>query len=77
LVALLGAPTLADMAGTPGNCHQLHADRSGEFAVGLWGSYRLIFVPDQDPVPTLDDGGIDRTKVTHIEIKEVVDYHGK
>lgn len=77
LVALLGAPTLADMEGVPGNCHQLRADRGGQFAVHLWGSYRLIFEPDHDPVPRLDDGGIDRTKVTQIKIKEVVDYHGK
>jgi proteic killer suppression protein len=77
LVALLGAPTLSDMEGAPGKCHQLHADRSGEFAVSLWGSYRLIFKPVNDPLPTLRDGGIDRTQVTKIEIKEVVDYHGK
>jgi proteic killer suppression protein len=77
LAALLGAPTLADMDGVPGNCHQLHADRRGEFAVSLWGSYRLTFEPAQNPLPTLSDGGIDRTRVTKIEIKEVVDYHGK
>ena len=75
-MALLGAPTLADMDGTPGNCHQLAANRSGDFAVYLWASYRLIFEPNHNPVPTLDDGGIDRTKVTHITIKEVIDYHG-
>jgi proteic killer suppression protein len=77
LLALLGAPTLADMEGVPGKCHQLRADRSGEFAVYLWGSYRLVFEPDHGPVPTLDDGGIDKTKITRIRIKEVVDYHGK
>jgi plasmid maintenance system killer protein len=77
LMAMLGAPTLSDLQRVPGNCHQLHADRSGEFAVSLWGQFRLIFVPDHDPIPTLDDGGIDWTKVTRIEIREVVDYHGK
>jgi toxin HigB-1 len=77
LVALLAAPTLADMEGVPGNCHELTADRSGEFSVSLWGPFSLIFCPDHDPVPTLDDGGIDRKQVTQIEIKEVVDYHGK
>jgi proteic killer suppression protein len=77
LASLRGSPTLADMNGVPGNCHQLHADRSGEFAVSLWGAYRLIFKPSHDPLPTLEDGGIDRTLVTMIEIKEVADYHGK
>ena len=75
LAALLGAPTLADMAGVPGNCHQLRGDRTGEFAINLWGSYRLVFQPAHPP-PTLSDGGIDRSLVTKIEIKEVVDYHG-
>lgn len=77
LAALLAAPTLADMTGVPGNCHQLHADRAGEFAISLWGSYRLIFEPAHNPFPALTDGGVDRALVTKIEIKEVVDYHGQ
>lgn len=76
LASLLGAPALADMDNAPGNCHQLTVDRSGDFAVHLWASYRLIFAPNHDPIPALDDGGVDKAKVTHITIKEVVDYHG-
>lgn len=76
LAALGAAPTLADMHGVPGRCHQLHADRDGEFAVDLWGPYRLIFQPDHDPVPRLDEGGIDTGNVTQIRINEVDDYHG-
>jgi proteic killer suppression protein len=77
LASLQAAPTLADMDGVPGNCHQLSADRSGEFALYLWGPYRLIFVPAHATLPTLEDGGIDRVRVTQIEIRGVVDYHGK
>lgn len=76
LAALVAAPTLEDMSGVPGNCHQLHGDRVGQFAVSLWGQYRLIFETDHDPVPRLNDGGIDRKNVTRIVIKEVTDYHG-
>jgi toxin HigB-1 len=76
LASLAAAPTLRDMAGVPGNCHQLRADRAGEFAVYLWGSYRLVFEPDHNPLPGLPDGGIDRGRITKIVIKEVVDYHG-
>ena len=76
LASLRAAPTLADMRGVPGNCHRLTADRAGEFAVALRGPYRLIFEPDHDPVPRLDDGGVDTTRVTDIRIKEVNDYHG-
>lgn len=77
LVSLEAASTLADMAGVPGNCHQLSADRDEQFAVDLRGSYRLIFEPNHDPMPRLDDGGIDRSLVTKIAITEVVDYHGR
>ena len=76
LAALRAAPTLADMHGVPGRCHQLHADRDGDFAVDLWGPYRLILVPNHQPIPSLDDGGIDTSRVTEITIKEVDDYHG-
>jgi plasmid maintenance system killer protein len=76
LASLLAAPTLDDMEGVPGRCHQLTGDRRGQFAISLGGSYRLIFVPDHDPIPTLADGGIDRSLVTKISITEVVDYHG-
>ena len=76
LATLRHVPTLEDMVGLPGNCHALGGDRSGEFAVSLWGSYRLTFEPAHDPVPRTADGGIDRGQVTSILIREVVDYHG-
>ncbi len=76
LASLDAAPTLKDLEGVPGRCHPLTADRSGQFAMTLWGSFRLVFVPDHDPIPTLPDGGIDRSHVTKISITEVVDYHG-
>lgn len=76
LATLAAAPALADMANLPGRCHALRGDRQGDFAVNLWGSYRLVFGPNHDPVPTLADGGLDRSRVTRILIKEVVDYHG-
>jgi proteic killer suppression protein len=77
LATLRAAPTLKDMDNAPGRCHALSANRAGQFAVSLWGQYRLIFLPDHEPVPRLDDGGIDRAGVTRIEITEVVDYHGE
>ena len=49
LLSLEVAPTLRDMDGVPGKCHPLRADRAGHFAVYLWGAYRLVFAPDQDP----------------------------
>jgi proteic killer suppression protein len=76
LATLRAAPTLKDMDHAPGNCHALSANRAGQFAVYLWGQYRLIFVPNHDPVPRADDGSIKPTDITRITITEVVDYHG-
>jgi proteic killer suppression protein len=77
LASLRAAPTLQAMDGVPGRCHALGADRAGQFAIALWGSFRLIFLPDHDPLPLRDDGGIDRDQVTKVSITEVVDYHGE
>jgi proteic killer suppression protein len=77
IASLEAAPTLADLDGVPGRCHQLTADRAGDFAVDLRGAFRLVFVADHDPLPLLDDGGLDRAKVTKIRIREVADYHGR
>lgn len=59
----------------PTRRHQLSQDRDEEFAVDLVHPYRLVFVPDHNPMPRLDDGGIDISNVTAIQIREVVDYH--
>ena len=59
----------------PTRRHLLSQDRDEEFAVDLDHPYRLVFVPDHNPVPRLEDGGIDVSNVTAIRIQEVVDYH--
>ena len=59
----------------PTRRHQLSQDRDEEFAVDLDHPYRLVFGPDHNPVPHLEDGGIDVSNVTAIRILEVVDYH--
>ena len=59
----------------PDRCHELTANRSGQFAVDLSGNYRLVFKPTENPPPKQDDGGISREKVISITIIEVVNYH--
>jgi toxin HigB-1 len=76
LATLASAPSMRDMDGVPGKCHHLHGDRAGQYSINLWGSFRLIFTPDHDPLRQLADGGTDLTNVTKIIIHEVVDYHG-
>ncbi len=74
LGSLHAAPTLADLEGVPGRCHALGGDRIGQFAMSLWGPYRLVFAPARTST-NLPDGGIDRHSVTAIEIVEVTNYH--
>ena len=55
--------------------HSLSGDRNGQYAIDLVHPYRLIFVPNHNPVPLRYDGGVDTDKITAIEIIEVMDYH--
>lgn len=59
----------------PERCHQLKGDRKGMFAVDLKQPHRLVFAPNHEPVPKMEDGGIDLTKITSITIICVEDYH--
>jgi hypothetical protein len=61
----------------PARCHALtEGQRSGQLSVDLDHPYRLIFIPDHDPIPMLDDGGLDCSQVTAIKILGVEDTHG-
>jgi len=61
----------------PGRCHELtEGKRSGQLSVDLDHPYRLIFIPDHDPVPTREDGGLDWSQVTAIKILGIEDTHG-
>ncbi|HZL83500.1 MAG TPA: hypothetical protein VFB98_08515 [Candidatus Deferrimicrobium sp.] len=76
LVLLKNTPTLAGIpTDPPPRCHELHKNRHGQFAVDLKYPYRLIFLPANKPIPVDINGGIDLTRVTEIEILEIVDYH--
>lgn len=76
MMELQAAETLADLSRLPpARCHELTGDRKGVFSVDLDHPYRLLFVPDHDPVPTQQDGGIDRRAVKRIEVIEIADTH--
>lgn len=61
----------------PGRCHELtEGKRSGQLSVDLDHPYRLIFTPDHDPIPRLEDGGLDWSLVTAVKIMGVEDTHG-
>jgi toxin HigB-1 len=58
-----------------GRPHPLKGDRDGHFAVDLHGGKRLVFKPDNDPIPRTEDGKIDWANVTQVCIVFIGDYH--
>ncbi len=73
LADLDAADSVQDLvAGRP---HPLKGDRAGQFALDLQGANRLVFKPANDPIPYKDDGSIDWSKVTHVCIVLIGDYH--
>lgn len=77
LDVLRQAACLSDVpTGPPERRHQLGANRNGQLSVTIKDNWRIVFVPDHDPVPCLPNGGLDTGQVTAVEIIEIVDYHG-
>jgi proteic killer suppression protein len=81
---------LADLAAvscvaelTAGSPHRLTGDRAGQYALDIdkskpgrrRGGKRLVFKPDNDPVPLTEDGSVDWSKVTAVCIVFIGDYH--
>lgn len=76
LAVLSAARTLALVPSTPPDRrHQLRGDRDEQFAVDLVHPYRLVFEANHDPLPRMEDGGINVEQVTAITITDVIDYH--
>ncbi len=60
----------------PSRCHELtEGKRHGQLSVDLDHPYRLVFVPDHDPIPQMEGGGLDWRKVTAIKIIGIEDTH--
>ena len=73
---LKAADNLEVMRALPrARCHELSGDRKGQLAVDLDYPFRLIFVPNHNPVPMKTDGGLNWSEVICIEVIEVVNYH--
>lgn len=58
-----------------GRCHELTGDKKGQLTVDINGNWRLFFIPDHNPIPTKDDGGLNWEEVTRIMIISVDDPH--
>jgi len=60
------------VAGRP---HPLKYGRLGQFSVDLHGGVRLVFEPNQNPVPRNADGSIAWNQVSKVRIVFIGDYH--
>ena len=58
-----------------GRFHPLTRDLDGGFSLDLHGGHRLVFEPGEDPLPRLNDGSLDLSKVTCIRVILIGDYH--
>ena len=56
-------------------CHELHGNRQGQFSVDLEHPYRLLFEPANEPLPELEDGGLDLERITAVRILSKEDTH--
>jgi len=67
--------TLEDTRNLPGNFHELTKNRKGQWSCNLDHPYRLIFKPNENPIPINKDGQYIWIEIVGVEIVEIVDYH--
>ena len=72
---LRATKTLEDVRHLPGRFHELKGDRKGQWACDLDHPFRLIFQPQEDPIPTDKDGKYLWIEILGVEIMEIEDYH--
>lgn len=72
---LKASKTLEDVRFQPGRFHELTSDRKGQWACDLDHPYRLIFGPQENPIPTAGDGKYIWAEIKAVEIIKIDDYH--
>lgn len=75
LDALYAATCLEELRNVPGPLHELKGDRKGQLSFDLDHPYRLILVPNHEPVPSTEDGGMDWARLTAVKILGIEDTH--
>ena len=55
--------------------HQHIGKGKGTWSIDIQENWRILFEVNQDPIPTLEDGGIDLKAITIISIESVEDPH--
>ena len=55
--------------------HQHIGKGKGTWSIDIQENWRILFIINQYPIPTLEDGGIDLKAITIISIESVEDPH--
>ena len=74
---LMAANTLENVRHLPGRYHELKDNRKGLWACDLDQPYRLIFKPQENPIPTNSGGHFIWCEIKGVVIQDIDDYHGK
>jgi toxin HigB-1 len=72
---LRAAESLEDVRHLPGRYHELTSDRKGQWACELDHPYRLVFTPQESPIPENEHGQYLWQEIRAVEIIEIIDYH--
>ena len=76
LAELAAAATLADLRALPQTrAHELTRGRDEQISLDLAQPYRLVLQVANEPVPRLQQGGLDWEAITSVVIIEVADTH--
>jgi toxin HigB-1 len=75
LTQLHDATTLEDVRYLPGKYNELTNKKKGQWACDLDQPYRLIFKPQEDPIPTNEDQQYIWSEIKGVEIIEIINYH--
>lgn len=75
LTQLKYAITLEDVRNMPGNFHELTNERKGQWACDLDQPYRLIYTPQENPIPVNDNGQYIWSRIQGVEVIEIINYH--
>lgn len=55
--------------------HPYKGNRAGEWSIDIKDNWRIVFEIAQSPIPQKEDGGVNLTQITVIEIVSVEDPH--
>ncbi len=75
LTQLEDASNLEEIRNLPGNYHELSHNRKGQWACDLDQPNRLIFKPDESPIPINEHGQYIWIEIKAVEVIEVINYH--